>query len=55
MNCYVCSRSGKQEAANGICRYCGIALCAEHLADLQKHNQGGMHYPCNHRVAALTS
>ena len=41
MNCYVCSRSGKQEAANGICRYCGIALCAEHLADLQKHNQAG--------------
>lgn len=53
MNCYVCAQSDKQQIAVGVCRFCGVALCTEHVADVQKHNQGGMHYTCNHRIAAI--
>ena len=55
MNCYVCVQSGQEQTAAGICRFCSVALCASHMADVQKHNQGGMHYTCNHRIAVTAS
>ena len=55
MNCYVCGQLGHQRMAAGTCRFCSVALCADHIADVQKQNQGGMHYTCNHWIAATAS
>ena len=55
MNCYVCGQSGQQHMAAGIYHFCSVALCAEHIADVQKHDQGGMHYTSNHRIAATAN
>ena len=55
MNCYVCAQSGQQQMAAGLFRFCSVGLCTDHVADVQKHDQGGMHYPCNHRIAATAS
>lgn len=35
MNCYVCVQSGQEQTAVGICRFCSVALCADHMADVQ--------------------
>ena len=52
MNCYVCAQSGKQQAGVGLCGFYGIVLCAERVADVQKHNQSGMDYTSNHHIPA---
>jgi hypothetical protein len=30
MNCYVCKKTGKDEAAVAVCIVCGMGLCLDH-------------------------
>lgn len=48
MRCYMCAREGRKEEATGLCRHCQVALCMRHLSEAEDHNQGGMHWTCNH-------
>lgn len=50
MDCYVCACEGEEKKAVALCRHCSVALCMNHLEDLQTHTQGGMRYGCKHRV-----
>ena len=50
MNCYVCAKQGKEQSAVALCRSCSVALCMDHLAELQTHSRGGMKYGCNHSL-----
>lgn len=50
MNCYVCARADKEETAVAICRFCSVALCVAHLAELQRVNQGGISWTCDHKM-----
>jgi len=53
MNCYVCLTDvGVAKEMAGLCRFCGVAVCAGHFTEVAGPTQGGMHYTCNH--SALT-
>lgn len=54
MNCYVCARNGKTEAAVAVCRNCFVGLCIAHLAEAQDYQVGGTRFDCEHVLPKST-
>jgi hypothetical protein len=52
MECYECAIRGEAVAAIATCRYCGVGLCLEHLAEAQRHRPGGTLFGCPHDLNA---
>jgi Uncharacterized protein conserved in archaea (DUF2180) len=51
MNCYVCAERGLTTAAVGICPYCRIGLCVDHLHEARADpTKGGTHATCLHET-----
>lgn len=51
MKCYVCLMEvGVPKEMVGVCRFCGVAVCAGHFAETARMTHGGMHYTCTHSV-----
>src|ERR671936_150501 len=51
MNCYRCAERGLTAAAVGICPYCRIGLCVEHLHEARADpTKGGTHATCLHET-----
>jgi hypothetical protein len=48
VNCYLHALADKEMPAVAICRNCGVALCLEHLEELQASRRGGMDMGCTH-------
>jgi len=49
MKCYVClMEDGLVKEIVGLCRFCGVGVCAIHFTDAASTTQGGMHYGCRH-------
>lgn len=49
MKCYACLiEVGAVKEMVGICKFCGVACCAGHFAEVARVTQGGAHYACNH-------
>lgn len=49
MKCYVCMIDvGVPKEMVGLCKFCGVAVCAGHFTEASRETQGGMSYACNH-------
>lgn len=49
MKCYVCLMEvGVPKEMVGLCKFCGVAVCAGHFAETARVTQGGMRYACHH-------
>ena len=47
MNCHECARTGADQVAVSICRFCSVGLCKEHLV-AAFHARTIPQYGCDH-------
>lgn len=47
MDCHECARTGTERAAVGICRFCSVGLCKDHLV-AAFHARTVPQYGCDH-------
>ena len=50
--CDRCATGGRERAATARCRFCGFALCSEHLAEALRPEQRAMGLGCRHIYVA---
>lgn len=51
MQCFECTRTGRETVAVAVCRECGAGLCLEHAAANERDEVGGMHMSCSHDLS----
>lgn len=49
MNCHECAMSRSDRPAVGLCRFCSVALCKEHLVEAYRHPPTVPTYSCAHQ------
>jgi hypothetical protein len=47
MNCHECARAGNERPAIGLCRFCSVGLCKDHLV-ASFHGSVWPQYACDH-------
>lgn len=52
MTCHECSRSGVDRPAVGLCRFCMVGLCKQHLREVYNNPPAVPQYACKHEPAA---
>jgi len=54
MDCYECALRGRSSRAVALCQNCGVAVCMEHLAELQASKPSGTGVGCPHVLPVPT-
>ncbi len=52
MNCFECAKVNDTVAAVGVCKYCGVGLCLDHLIEAGGYRVGGTVMGCGHNLPA---